>query len=290
MNDIAAKRSIFVWVAILLSFCCLGALGVQSPAEGADAERLWREFQRPGYGDPIDWEKVRALSDEKRSLLIEHWRSRVEDAMRREPQEDFRNSSMVLYMAILGDDWAIIQTVNYFLAHGTRAAPNKMQALSSPKAISLIGEGLFKDEKLEWAGDVGLMPTQVTVANVILYTLGNSPEFNENVVNWARRVSQNYNMKMMRDWYQANEAKLKAWDFKAVQPGEEPPGRNASAPADGSQSSVPPPSTPASTPAPSPGDAHTQDSFGNMYAWIAASLLAVGGGSLVWLVKRKRSQ
>lgn len=93
---------------------------------------------------------------------------------------------------------------------------------------------------------------------------------------------------IMREWYRENEAKLKAGDFKAVQPGAEPPDRKASAPAGGAPSALPLGSKPTLNPASFPGNVQPSESSGNVYAWIAALLLVAGGG-LVWLLKRKRN-
>ncbi len=89
----------------------------------------------------------------------------------------------------------------------------------------------------------------------------------------------------MLDWYRANEAALKAGDFRAVQPGAEPPERKPLAPAEEAEPA--PPLPPVSTPAAVP-DTRMPEGAGNTYAWIAALLLAVCGG-LVWLWKRQRT-
>lgn len=273
-------------LAILLSVCCLAALGELSLNEQATAEKLYVELGRQGLSNYRQGSGT--LTDEERHLVVELLRSEVDSAKRRFPKEAERLIQPTLQdMATLGDDWALTQCVSWFLAHESRGAPNVMRALKNPKVIPLIGEALFKEEKEEFDSDVGLEPTQQTVAQVIVYTLIESPEFEEDVRNWARRVSQNGTMTIIRDWYRLNETKLKAMDFKAVRPGAEPSELKQSAPV-GTQATSPPtrglllPSIakPLGNP---PASGH----FGNSYLLIGALLLAVCG-CLVWLSRTKR--
>lgn len=257
-------------------------LGALSPSEEEGA-RIYKELGRPMKG-----EKIRELSEEKRRFVVDFLRRSAEDAKRPDdPQSVHVSQQLILDMAILGDDQAIVQSVNYFLAKGTRAVPNQMLLLNSPKAIPLMGEALFKDENFELRGDVGHIPTQTTVSNVILHTLSNSPSFNEGVVNWAQRVKQGYTIKMMRDWYRQNEAKLKAWDFKAVQPGAELPESKQDASAETQAPSEPPPApVPSASLSKTPERPVTPAGSSVRDLSIGAILLAICG-ILIWLMARK---
>ena len=261
------------------------------PAEITAAKKLYNETFNSGSIH----QHVQKLSFAQQELLKAYYRSLIEDMKRRGEEDDVHiaSSSTVLNLALLGDDWAREQVVQSFW-NNSRAKATQLHYLNDPKVIAMIGEGLFMEEEEYRLGDVGFMPTQDNIAEVFIDTLGNSPDFNPDVINWARRVNHwsaeigSRELKFTRDWYRANETKLKAGDFKAVQPGAEPPERNASAPVDRPPSSVPGISSPNSKPISSPGSTQTQDSAGNVYAWIAAFLLAASGG-LVWLLKHKRS-
>ena len=247
------------------------------------ARKIYDETFKKGAA----YQHVRALSQTQRELLLEFRFHAIEDKRSRgESDLQIANSGAALDLALLGDDWAREQVVKAFW-YEPGAKANGLLALKDPKVIAMLGEGLFMEEEQYWIGDVGFIPAQVNLAEVTIDTLGNSPEFNADVINWARRVERRYTMKMIRDWYRANEAKLKAGDFKAVQPGAEPPDSKASAPAGGAPPSLPADAKPAPAPVSFPGSVQPPASSGNASAWIAALLLAVCGG-LVWLLKRKR--
>ena len=254
------------------------------PEKIAEAKKLYMQNFSSGTRN---YENVRNLSPAQRELMSAYFRSSME-GMERRAEEDahFVRRENLLNLALLGDDSAREQVVMMFWKN-SRSNAHLLEYLKDPKVISMIGDGLFMEEGWYGIGDVIYGPTQESIAQVVLDTLGNSPEFSADVINWARRVGRRYPMKMMRDWYRANEDMLKAGDFKAVQPGAEPPDRKASAPAGEAQSSLPPGSKPATAPVSRPGSVQSPESSGNVYAWIAALLLAVCGG-LAWLLKRKR--
>lgn len=239
-------------------------------------------------GKRFDSERIRGLSDRDRSLLIAYLQSKIQSG--KATERYVNGDSDMLDLALLGDDAAVETLVKYF-SEKPRGYPNGLLFLKDPKVISMIGELLFKNEQYETSDDVTYLPTQYSAALVILHTLGNSPSFNADVINWARGIEDSglllLNIEKIRAWYRANESKLKAGDFKAVQPGTEPLAGTASAAADGPSSAAPGASQPGSTPAPSPGASKTQESSGNVYACIAALLLVICGG-LAWLLKRNR--
>jgi hypothetical protein len=275
------RREISGYIVALQLLCLIfGSNGEAIAESDAEIARQYREL-----GRPMREVQVRALSDDKKRLIIAFLRREIE-SRRRQGDPAFTLEPIILNMAILGDDWAITEAASSFLAKGTRKDPSEMLLLKCPKAIPLMGEALFKDEQFELIGDVGYMPTQTTVANVILHTLSNSESFNEDVIDWARTVKDRYTIEMMRGWYRDNETKLKAWDFKAVQPGSEPPkGKHTS-------SVEIQPTTPPIT-APPPDSATkvsatlaTTDSSGVGIYWILVPGLAVFVGS-IWLLARK---
>lgn len=268
------------WTASLLVIGFLGCLAASEEPPGKVTRAFAIKQRVFPSGRHVDKAAFGALSAKERELLIWYlW-----------------NLDDTVELAILGDSNAREKVVAEFLnASQWGRGGSELKALRDPKVIPMIGEALFKEEKFEQeeGSDVGFAPIQETVRGATVHILGNSPEFNERVINWARRMRDDSSMNpeetaIMRDWYRANEAKLKAGDFKAVQPGAEPPERNASASVDRPPSSVPGISSPNFKPISSPGSTQTQDSAGNVYAWIAAFLLAASGG-VVWLLKHKRS-
>ena len=277
-----------------VAFIGLAVIGLTVRAWGRDGFSEVEKLYDQTFGKGLDHQHVRNLTLAQREQLRVYSRSKIED-MKRSGMEDaahIADSESMLHLALLGDDWAREQVVKSFW-NQSRGYASELHYLKDPKVIAMTGDGLFMEEEWYQRGDVRYKPTQETIAEVVIDTLGNSPEFTADVINWARRVDQwavedgSRELKIVRDWYRANEVKLKAGDFKAVQPGAEPPDRKASAPAGGAPSSRPPGSKPATAPASFPGNVQSPESSGNVYAWIAALLLTICGG-LVWLLKRKR--
>lgn len=275
---------------VFLAFTGLTARALERE-EVAEAGKLFNQTFREGSVH----QHVRDLSHAQRELLSAYLRSKIEDEKRHGIEDaEIAQSGNMHELALLDDDWAREQLVKAFW-NNSRLNYHLLLSLREPKVIPIIGEGLFMEElPYRYRGEM-LGPTQDYIAMIALDTLANSPDFSADVINWARgvernwarRVVQPYNMKIMRDWYRANEDKLKAGDFKAVQPGAEPPERR-DYPSDGhSRSSLPPGASAGTASSSSPGSTQTPASSRNAYAWIAALLLAVCGG-LVWLLKRKR--
>jgi hypothetical protein len=283
-------KAITALLVILLCGLYQSVLAALSAVERESANSLTLELrsldQLRDNGNKYK-ERIRTFSDEDRRLVIELAREGIENWRRTNPKDWMAAcQSGLREMAMLGDDWAIVECTNWFLEYGTRAAPNTMRAINSPKVIPLIGEALFKAERLERSADLLLAPTQETVAEVVVYTLSNSSAFDEEVISWARRVDHRYTMKMIRDWYRENEAKLKAGDFKAVRPGTElPKGKHTSS------VEIQPTTLPITAPPPDSATKvsatlATTDSSGVGIYWILVPVLAVFVGS-IWLLARK---
>ena len=261
----------------------------QSAKEYALYERVFAASVRP------DMHELGSLSAEEYNLLQQGLRKQIDYYRNKgESAAALGSHYETLQLAALGDDNAREMVVAEFMnapRWGNRASG--LKALREPKVIPMIGEALFKEETEEERGDNIYKAIQETVRSVIVYTVGNSAEFNEAVINWARRMRSDSSMNpeetaILRDWYRANEAKLKAGDFKAVQPGAEPPERKQPAPFDTQPPSSSPPSATAGSESKTRGNAPTPVHSGNGYLSITALLLALCG-SLVWLLRRKRT-
>ena len=246
-----------------------------------------------GKGRASDYQNVQKLTQAERELLKVYFRDRIENIKRSEKEDDthIADSQIMLDLALLDDDWAREQVVKAFW-NRSRARASGLHYLRDPKIISMIGEGLFMEEETYQRGDLISYPTQDNIARVVIDTLANSSEFDADVINWARRVNQwsaeegSRELRIVRDFYRANEDKLKAWNFKAVRPGVEPPDRNTSAPAGGVSSSMPPGSKPAPALVTFPHSVLSQERSDNVYACIAALLLVIVGG-LALLLRRR---
>lgn len=224
-------------------------------------------------------ERIQSISNSDRNLLIALLRESVDSIALKYPVEArVMNTIPLVELAMLGDDWAMTQRVNEFLTHGTRSAPTELLLLNSPKVIPLIGEGLFKDENEQTVGDIHYSPTQETIKLVILHTLTHSSEFSSDVAGWARRVSVGDTVATVRNWYRANETKLRAGNFKAVEAGPEP------SPSKRVPQQL---ATPAPLPQWQPAKASAPVASGNGYLWLSVIILVVGGG-LVWILGTKR--
>ncbi len=259
-----------------------------SPDDRAAGEVLYRQIGGPFVNKYRDGS--RALLENERGLVIEMLRDRIEEISRRSPKDaEDETRPIVLDMAILGDDRALNQYVNWFVEHDARGIPDAILTIKNARVIPLMGEALFRQDEGKIVGDLGFVPTQWTVAEVMLHNLRNSAEFSDDVANWARRIGPGNHVKMMRDWYRANEAKLKAREFKAVQPGAEPPKPKQSISVDTQPPSPPLPAAPSPSNLKPLGNPPASGHSGNSYLWIGAILLAICG-CLVWLLRRKRER
>jgi hypothetical protein len=139
------------------------------------------------------------------------------------------NSMETRRLAMLGNDSAREMVVQAYFEDPAFS----IAYLNDPKLIPLIGDQLFKSEPL-WssASGVGLFGAQEYARRDILKLLQNTKFFNEEVTRWAGLMLPNSSglrdfqvdppgTEILRRWYRANEVALKAWDFKAVKPGDE---------------------------------------------------------------------
>jgi hypothetical protein len=278
MNFKLTNRRGPVFLVVMFCLSTMSSFGALSPEEQVTAAKLFSEFR------PYSLERIRTFSAKERNLMMEVLRIQLDKQGK--PRNESVYPDIIFDMAVLGDDWAIKEYVKYFLTYRARSEPIDMRLICSPKTIPLIGEALFREEKYELRGDVGFSPTQSTVAEVMVHTLSNSTEFNQDVINWARGINHKYTMKMIRDWYRENEARLKAWDFKAVQPGAEPPeGKHPSSVKLQSTTALIAATARRSEPnvrgAPSTPDGSAVGVY-----WLLAFVLAIGGG-IIWLMARK---
>lgn len=285
-NTLARRRWIISLVLILTCPFLLAETKEQRAKENAIYKRVFPVGVRPNK------DALNSLTGDEQQMLIEHLRSAI-DAYRKKGEDDasLGGHTSTLQLAMLGDDKARAMVVASFLNERSGEGWDSLKTLNEPKVIPMIGEALFRNEVYvrEPGSDVGFVPTQKIVGEVTLHILCNSPKFSAEVINWARRVRSEKSpfdeVQILRDWYRANEAMLKAWDFKAVQPGAEPPERKQPVSAEANPlPSASEASRPGTAPVSSPDSAQIQGSPGNVYAWIAAILLVASGG-LIWVFR-----
>ena len=234
-------------IVLLSTFLGSEVFGLNQ-ADRTAAIQLYRSFF-PNNG-PLDRQRLRNATDSERELLKPFLWEKIRDQLRdRSPQLPIGGSMETIVLAAFGDDWAREMVVSAYLSAprwGPREDP--LYILNDPKVISLIAEHLFKEERVTMGrvdeaptqvGELEKIPTQDSVRRVILQILTTSSTFNPEVEAWARRLKEReFNVlvpgvsvpvfdpdgtRVLREWYRANEGKLKAWDFKVVQPGAEPP-------------------------------------------------------------------
>lgn len=274
MNHLSIKAliciSVFASVATALE-----------PSETAEAQQLQNQY----FSSGTHKHNVRNLGARQSTLMAAYFRKEIIDAEAEGKDADYIRERSILSLALLGDDWARNEAVKMFWEN-SRTNAHLLAYLMDPKIIAIIGEGLFMEEEVYGIGDVYWGTTQRGVAEIFIETLANSPEFSADVINWARRMGRPPDIKMMRDWYRANEAALKAGNFKAVQPGAE---RAAVPAAQAAREAASPieTTTNTSSAAKPATDAGEVASGVNWYAWVAA-LLAIGTGGFVWATRRAR--
>lgn len=188
------------------------------------------------------------LSDETREFMLLNHDGRVQEASSitseaklRRVQElkeaAIRNrAGKASYMnarAFLGDEEAIQQLVAEFIENDG-ASPGVLGDTRNPRIIEMVAPEFFRNEPMRlYGGDVVLMPRSFRAAELAVEILGNSPAFNAEVINWARRVGRlkwSDQRELVRPWWKANEQFFREKNYQAVQPGPEPPERPAAPP------------------------------------------------------------
>lgn len=144
------------------------------------------------------------------------------------------DQSYIDELMLIGDDWARDVVAARFRTHPHNAWLN-WTTYRDPKLIARVGDMLLLNDVVTQEDyEAGYGGRQSWTAPILLDTLGNSPAFNADVINWARRLQDarsRETVAIMREWWKANETVLKANDFKAVQPGRSLPEERAPEPA-----------------------------------------------------------
>lgn len=280
------KRPLLAF-AILL--CCFQSTFAKlTEGERTVADELYRQIGGSSVSEYRNGS--RPLSESERILVIEKLRDEMEEIRRESPKDfEYETRFIVLDMAILGDDRSLAQHVDRYVKHDADGQ-NLMLAITNPKVIALLGEALFVEKKGSFNGHVGRLPPQWLFAEVILHNLRNSVEFKSDVRSWAELVRQRNHdgtraTNIVRDWYRANEGKLKTGDFKSINPGEEVPELKQLGSDDGRTRSQLGPLTPSPTTLKS-STIGTASSRSGSYGLIGG-ILFVTCGCIVWLFLRR---
>ncbi len=129
-------------------------------------------------------------------------------------------------MATLGDEESIKQLVSEFIGNDG-ASPGLLAPMQNPRIIEMVAPEFFRDEPMRLTGgDVVIVPRSFRAAELAVEILANSPAFNSDVINWARTVrglSWSEKRELVRPWWKANEQVFREKNYKAAQPGPEPP-------------------------------------------------------------------
>lgn len=151
--------------------------------------------------------------------------------IRRKSREPGNEGAFDYLLVELGDEAMIEKYAREkFRGDGVATVRLLFAKSGSPKAVEALVPHLLKEEPYErYGGDVPSVPISFFAAAAIPMTLGNSPSFGPEVIQWAQRINHPGGhieypeiREVMRDWWRANEHHFKAKDYKAVQPGREP--------------------------------------------------------------------
>ncbi len=179
-----------------------------------------------------------------------------------------------------------------------------------PELVTMLAPYLFLEEPAAIistpdVGDVigGRARVSVEACDAIGQIIGNSPDFNGELVDWARQVVNARNWpaaedlerwrEMWREWWRANEAAFKAKDYRAVRPGRFSPGGGISkpdwatrlGPAPENQSAAPA----ATAPAPNaPGATTPAVARFDPTLWILGSLTHLAAIACGWMLWRRK--
>ena len=201
------------------------------------------------------------------------------------------------YLGKLGD----IQERPYGRGRSEFGLYSQAIAAKQPALIRYLSKGLFLPGRVQdWDGsidEVAINRSKEAMRTMLMMVLA-ADEFSPEAKAWARSgldpsANQERVREVVREWWKANEAAFLAEHYTAVKPGRNPlaPAPSEKAPSNINEEPPPSPpylSAPAAPPSKVPGNAQTPDHSGNGYLWSAALLLALCG-SLVWLLRRKRT-
>jgi hypothetical protein len=201
-------------------------LAVASPSMAEKAPQSVIEMLKLRYSGRPTY--IRSLSDDERAEALAYYRARAESA-------SHIGSEIRDYLFLLGDEEEIEMAFEDYKdrLNGTRVS--QLLAVSGDaKWIERMIEPVFVDEPLETivAGDTGYEPFSLRNARDILKLAGNSPDFNSDVINWARRAPRlildlSEIRDMVREWWTENEEAFRRKEFKAVKPGPDYTDRSA---------------------------------------------------------------
>jgi hypothetical protein len=199
-----------------LYFPCLGKCSERP--EQRDHTREGLRFVGNYGAEQTRREFLALTSDEKATL-------RKQIAQRRE-ENPAGKQAYTAALALLGDEESLRALVGEFLENDG-ASPGILGDSENPHVIELVAAQFFRNEPMKLTGgDVVVLPPSYRAAELAVEVLAKSPAFNADVINWARTVSGltwSEKRDLIRPWWKANAQLFDARDYKAVQPGPNPP-------------------------------------------------------------------
>lgn len=168
----------------------------------------------------------------------------------------------------LGDEATVKKYAEAYLKDSNFSGAGLFPTCQNPHVIELIAPAIFREEG--WVTKGPYTAQSFSASKLILEMLGQTPGFDSDVINWARRVRTQirtlYDVRdVMRDWWRENEKFFKERNYQAVRPGRdikpvaeaelaaEVPTAPATTPEPVSPKSMPVASTPGESPTPSSG-------------------------------------
>ena len=177
-----------------------------------DAEKRFIETM----GNPAPFSASLQTLQEMRSY---GWELYVEGSMMKE--------DVALALTVIGDVDARKIIVEALKADPRDTPGWQLARAGNPILLPDIAPVLFVEEEMRNIGseDNWILPPSYTMATTILKTLGYSPLFNGEVINWARRLQGETPTPevrgIMRDWWKENEQLILQENYKAVNPGRD---------------------------------------------------------------------
>ena len=203
------------------------------------------------------------------------------------------------WLIICGDEPTIAEGVAAYLSSPVRQDPLSVFYSGNPRVLEMVAPELFREEKYEVrGGDAPFGPLSYDAAGKILELLGRSPYFNGEVISWAQRNRDRYDIvqrEMMRDWWKENEKFFKAKDYKAAVPGWEIPPfdhrdelrkllKDRGLSGEAKSEPAPPPTQIVESPAASPSPPHPLPAAQSPTHQFDPPTLAVAGGLVLILI------
>ncbi len=214
---------------LVLTLAGVMALPPLSKDEIAKAENLQTNTFASVDGKGSSQARIDALTDDERQLLVRFFHADLDLSRRSGRSESSLHSSpSAVKLARLDDPWGLDAFARTFRNRPREDWHYQFNFVRNAKLIAMVGDLLFKNDVYEAGDDLGFLPTQSTTADGIIQTLMYAQQFQPDINQWGKELSDAYRkgdgevLTILREWYRANEPKLLAQAFTDIRPGRRP--------------------------------------------------------------------